>query len=307
MMHWWSSLRRASARLMSAATAVSLAACATAQPRAEAETAAAAPALWKLSDADTAIYLFGTIHILPRDVEWRTAALERAIAQSDELVLETATGTDLGKTGRTMMEMALSPGLPPLMERVPEEKRAALARLIESAGIPGRALDRMETWAAAMSLFATMFRGMGFEGEAGVEQGLSATFKDDGKPIEGLETVEQQFGFFDSLPEETQRAFLVGSIDDPATARAQFEAMIAAWASGDTDEIARTFDGETALSPELRQVLMVNRNKAWAEWLDARLDQPGTVMVAVGAGHLAGKDSVQAMLAAKGVKTERVQ
>ena len=307
MMRWWSSLRRASARLISAATAVSLAACATAQPRAEAEIAAAAPALWKLSDADTDIYLFGTIHILPRDVEWRTAALERAIAQSDELVLETATGTDLGKTGRTMMEMALSPGLPPLMERVPEEKRAALAKLIESAGIPGRALDRMETWAAAMSLFASSFRSMGFEAEAGVEQGLAAQFRKADKPMSGLETVAQQFGFFDTLSEESQRAFLVGSIDDPEKAKAQFEEMMKAWAAGDVEAIARTFDSETGLSPELRAVLMTNRNRAWADWLEARLDTPGTVLVAVGAGHLAGRDSVQAMLEAKGLKAERVR
>src|SRR3546814_5073354 len=57
------------------------------------------------------------------------------------------------------------------------------------------------TWAAAMSLFASSFRGMGFKAEAGVEQGLSADFRETGKPISGLETVEQQFGFFDRSEE----------------------------------------------------------------------------------------------------------
>lgn len=291
------------ARWLSALAALGL----TAGPAAAALPETATPAMWTLSDEDTTIYLLGTIHMLPEDLRWRTPAIEQAIEASDALVLETALGTDLQRTGRKMLEMGMSPGLPPLMERVPEEKRAGLRTLIDEAGIPARALDRMETWAAAMSLFATMFRGMGFEGEAGVEQGLSAAFREDGKRIDGLETVEQQFGFFDSLPEEAQRAFLVGSIDDPATARAQFETMIEAWSAGDTDAIAATFDSETALSPQLRQVLMVNRNKAWAEWLDARMDEPGTILVAVGAGHLAGKDSVQTMLAAKGLKTERVE
>lgn len=308
MSKWWSGLGKKAARWLSPLAVLPLTACATAQPAAQvAEATEAKPALWKVADEDTTIYLFGTIHLLPKELEWRTPAIDKAVAQSEALVLETSLGTDLAHTGRKMMEMGISPGLPPLLERVPEEKRPALQKLIESASIPTRALDRMETWAAAMSLFASSFRGMGFKAEAGVEQGLAADFRAAGKPISGLETVEQQFGFFDSLSEDSQRAFLVGSIDDPEAARRQLEAMIAAWASGDTDAIARTFDSETALSPELRQVLMVNRNKAWAEWLDKRLDEPGTVLVAVGAGHLAGQDSVQAMLKGRGIKIERVQ
>jgi uncharacterized protein YbaP (TraB family) len=308
MSNWWSRLVKKATRLLSPLAIVPLTACATAQPAPQAAPAAQArPALWKIADEDTTIYLFGTIHLLPPGLEWRTPALEKAIAASDALVLETQLGTDLSRTGRKMMEMGLSPGLPPLLERVPEDKRPALQKLIEKAGISTRSLDRMETWAAAMSLFASSFRGMGFKAEAGAEQGLSASFRDTGKPITGLETVEQQFGFFDSLSEESQRAFLVGSIDDPEEARRQLEAMIQAWAAGDTDAIARTFDSETALSPELRQILMVGRNKAWAEWLDKRLDEPGTLMVAVGAGHLAGQDSVQTMLKALGIRTTRLQ
>ena len=83
--------------------------------------------------------------------------------------------------------------------------------------------------------------------------------------------------------------------------------MLGAWRSGDTEAIARTFDSEKALSPELRTVLMVRRNANWAEWLVKRLDEPGTVMVAVGAGHLAGKGSVQELLKAKGFTATRVQ
>jgi uncharacterized protein YbaP (TraB family) len=83
--------------------------------------------------------------------------------------------------------------------------------------------------------------------------------------------------------------------------------MLQAWANGDVAGVARTFDGETALSPELRKALMTDRNARWADWLKARMAKPGTVFVAVGAGHLAGKDSVEAMLAAKGVKVVRVQ
>jgi hypothetical protein len=260
--------------------------------------------MWKLADADTTIYLFGTIHMLPKDLAWRTPALERAMAESEALVLETELGSDPMAAAQVMMKLAASPGLPPIVERVPEEKRAAFRKMIGEAGVPEKALDRMETWAAALTLMAVTFQKMGLSGAAGVERGLAAGYK---KPVKGLETVEQQFGYFDQLSESAQRALLVGMIDDPKVARAELDAMMNAWRSGDLEAIARTFDSETALSPELREVLMKKRNAAWADWLAKRLDEPGTVMVAVGAGHLAGKDSVQRMLRAKGLKTTRVQ
>jgi len=304
----WRSLRDALRKATAAFSAFALTACATApaDPVPAAATAEAPrPALWKLSDADTDIYLFGTIHILPAGFEWRTPAIDAALAESDELVLETVLGDDPAKSAQAMMAKGMSPNNPPILDRVPADRRAALQQLMTSTGVPAAALDRMDTWAAALILFTTQFQKMGLTGKSGVEtalQGAAGT-----KPVSGLETIEQQFGFFDNLSEESQRLFLVATIDDSIDVREQFEKMIAAWASGDTDAIAATFDAPASMSPELREVLMTRRNAAWAEWIAKRMERPGTVMVAVGAGHLAGRDSVQAMLAAKGLRVERVQ
>ena len=290
-------------RLGAALGAASLAACTTTAPAPDAPR----PALWKLADEDTTIYLFGTIHLLPKGLGWRTPALERAIAESDTLVLETEIASDQMDAAQTMMKLALSPGLPPLAERVPAEKRAELARVLKAAGIPEGSLDAMETWAAALTMLTLNYKQAGLSAEAGVERGLDESYRGAKRKVIGLETVEQQFDFFDKLSEGAQRALLVSMLDDPKGAEAEFQAMLKAWKSGDTDAIARTFDSETALSPELREALMTKRNAAWADWLAKRLEQPGTVLVAVGAGHLAGKDSVQRMLSERGLKAERVQ
>jgi uncharacterized protein YbaP (TraB family) len=284
--------------------ALSMTACATPQA---APAGAEGPALWKLADADTTIYLFGTIHLLPAGLEWRTPVLDQAIAGSQELVLETVLGSDPTAAAGTMLKLGTAKGLPPLSERVPAEKREALNKLIAATGVPARALDRMETWAAALTLLAIQFRQMGYNPELGVEKGLEAAYAANARPVRGLETIEQQFGFFDQLSEEAQRTFLAGMLDKPEETKAQFEAMLAAWRTGDTSAIAATFDSETALMPELREVLMRDRNAAWAEWVEKRMEQPGTVMVAVGAGHLVGDDSVQALLKAKGLRTQRLQ
>ncbi len=61
-----------------------------------------------------------------------------------------------------------------------------------------------------------------------------------------------------------------------------------------------------ALPPELYEALLTRRNRAWTDWLIARLDRPGTVLFAVGAGHLAGRVSVQSMLAGRGFTARRI-
>jgi hypothetical protein len=285
---------------------VPIAACASAEaPKAPAS--AAKPAMWKLADDDTIIYLFGTIHLLPEGQKWRTPAMEQALAAADELVLEIGDADDPMVAAQGMMALGMSPGLPPVAERVPADKRAALRAMIAESGVPEAVLDRMETWAAGLTLLGVTFKRLGLDPELGVETQITGPFRKSGKPVRGLETVKEQFGFFDTLPEDAQRAFLVGTLDDSAAARKQFKAMLDAWAAGDVKGIERSFNDEASLSPELRDALLSKRNARWADWLDKRMDRPGTVFVAVGAGHLAGRESVQAMLKKHGYKAKRVQ
>jgi hypothetical protein len=289
------------------ALALPLAACAAQDAPRAASEAAARPAMWKLADEDTIIYLFGTFHLLPKGQDWRTPAFEQALGQSQELVLEVADVGDPNAAAGAMMKLGMSPRLPPIAERVPEDKRPALKAMIAESGVPEAVLDRLETWAAGLSLIGVTFKRLGLDPELGVETQIEGPFRKGGKTVLGLETVEEQFGFFDGLSEEAQRAFLVGVLDESEETREQFRAMLKAWATGDLEAIAATFNDETQMSPELREALMTRRNQRWADWLDKRMDRPGTVFVAVGAGHLAGEGSVQAMLRKHGLKAKRVQ
>jgi uncharacterized protein len=268
---------------------------------------AAHPALWKLADKDTTIYLFGTIHVLPKDFKWRTAKIDAAVSQSDQLYLEVADLDDQTKTLATFMKLAVSPNLPPVLDRVPAAKRAGLQTLIDKAGMPAAALDRFEDWAVAVTLASALLKDLNVSPEDGAERQLTKLFLARKKPIAGLETTEQQLGYFDTLPAKAQQTFLESMVDDAVDATAEFKRMLGAWGSGDQKAIALSFDDELKLSPELMEVLLRKRNRNWTEWLSKRLDTPGTVFVAVGAGHLAGPDSVQGMLAKRGLKVSRVQ
>jgi uncharacterized protein YbaP (TraB family) len=277
---------------------------------AAAETAppAAHPALWAVSDADTTIYLFGTIHLLPDHYQWRTAKFDQAVGSSQQLVVETIVDEkNPQKLFQAMASMAFSPGLPPLADRVAPDKRAALAEAIRKSGFPPQALDKMETWAAAFILLGNQFRDMGLKGNEGVEIVLRNTFASEGKPIGELETNVEQLGFFDRLPEEAQRQLLEGAIDQSNETKVEFNQMLASWARGDVKGIARSFNHDLAGSPALQQALLKTRNANWSRWIERRMAQPGALMVAVGAGHLAGKDSVIDLLKRDGYRVKRLQ
>jgi uncharacterized protein len=267
------------------------------------------PALWEVSDPDTTIYLFGTIHLLPDNVQWRSTKFDDAVASSQQLVVETI--VDDKNPAKLMSAMASlafnTPNLPPLAMRVPPEKRAALTEAVRKSGYPPQAFDRMETWAAAFILLGTQFRDMGLKGQEGVEAVLRESFTSEGKPVGELETNLQQLSFFDKLPEKAQVALLEGALDKPEAATKEFSGMLQSWSSGDVKGIARTFDREFAGTPDLEQALIRQRNANWTRWIEQRMQAPGTIMIAVGAGHLAGNNSVIEMLERDGYRVRRVE
>jgi uncharacterized protein len=267
----------------------------------------AKPALWKVADKDTTIYLFGTIHYLPKGLKWRTAKFDKALDQSAELVLETADLDDPEKIGAMFVKAAVSPGTPPIAQRIPADRMAKLYALADTAKMPRASLDQLDTWAVALGLATSAIQQSGLDPDLGAESVLQAAFKAARKPVSGLETSEQQLEFFDGLPEAAQRVFLVSLIDESSDLKTEAAEMLQSWGKGDQQAIALSFDDELRLSPELMDTLLRKRNANWTQWITKRLEKPGTIMVAVGAGHLAGEESVQTMLAKRGVKAKRIQ
>jgi len=298
------SLLKRGGRRLAAFSAIAATACAA--PAAEPNHSA--PAMWKVADSDTTIYLFGTIHLLPKDTAWRSPAFDKAAAGSDTLVVETVVDEDHPEaTIGELFKLAMSDGLPPLSARVPADKKAALEAAVAKSGIPPAVFDKMETWAAGFMLLSVQFKDLGLDPGSGVETSLRKQFTAGGKPIDQLETNAEQLGFFDKLSEEAQRKFLLGVIEESGELKGQFEGMLSAWKRGDVKSIAQSFNADLDDEAELKDALLVRRNANWARWVRGRLDKPGTVLVAVGAGHLAGDQSVVSVLQKEGVKVTRIQ
>ena len=285
---------------------------AAAPPPAEPQLGKAAephPGLWLLADEDTRIYLFGTVHILPPNLAWRSAAFERAAADADELVLEVAEDPSEAELADIVPSTTLDPGVS-ILDRVSAERREPLRRLIESLNMSVESFDRVQTWAAAMTIgvagLMQAYAGPDAAAEplSGVEEALRADFIGSGRPISGVETGAQQLGFLSGLGPSTQQAMLDELVDAYQRGDPDFgEPNEADWVSGNVAGIAAELDD---LPPELIDVLVRRRNAAWTGWLIRRLDRPGTVLFAVGAAHLAGDLSVQNMLAARGLTVRRL-
>jgi uncharacterized protein YbaP (TraB family) len=269
------------------------------------------PSLWKISGSKPGqigqTYMFGTIHVLPKNVDWRTPALEAAIAESDQLTIEVLGLEDTKAAAKIFSRLAISKDLPDVEQRIKPSLRDDLETVIDNSDIPEFALNRMETWAAALSLASAQTNKLGLSSEEGVEKKLSAQFRELKKPITGLETIEQQLGYFDQLPESQQREMLTSVVEESGQTQTAFEDLFNAWITGDAAKLVELSEGGILDDPEMREKILVARNKDWTEQLDKKMQLPGISFVAVGAAHLVGPDAVQAMLAERGYKIQKIQ
>lgn len=281
------------------------AACSTADgPRTASGQQAPGPALWVVTDEDTTIYLFGTVHALPRDIEWYQPHIAAALESSDELVTE----VDLGDSEATPALIA-SKAMPDdgtrLRELMGEADRRAYEETLVSLGLPVESFDGFKPWFAAVTLSIVPLLNAGYDTEHGVEEVLNSKLAPD-MPRGHLESVEYQLDLFDTLPRDAQLAYLSQVVSAAPELTAQLNTMVGEWLEGDAAALAALMNAQQT-DPELYKRLITNRNANWAVWIAKRLERPGTVFMAVGAGHLAGKGSVQEMLRKRRIKTTRVQ
>lgn len=265
----------------------------------------ATPALWEISGPQGERgWLFGTIHRLPGNVEWRGDRINKALDAADMLLVETADAGDNARMARVFSRLATSPGHPPLTMRVKPESRTGLSLLMRRAGMDNGDFSSTETWAAALTL-ANVAAGNGNAGDGGVDGQLVAQAA--GLPVVELEGTEAQLLIFDRLPEEDQRDLLESIVAEAETGNAQADALTSSWMKGDMAAIAAETGQGMMEDPGLRTALLTDRNRQWADRIAALLRKGHRPFVAVGAAHLAGTDGLPAALDAQGWRVRRVQ
>lgn len=269
--------------------------------------ARAEPPMWVLKDKDSTVYLFGTVHVLKPDIQWKTPKIEAAMKASTELWLEVLDADNQAVAGPLIQKYGLDLGKP-LSKKLTPEQLAKVDAVAKQYGASAAAFDALQPWLAGLTFTLMPLQKAGFDPKLGVETILKASATEQDDKLMQFETLEQQLGFFANLSEAEQVQFLMQAVDQAAEGAAKLEKLAIAWQKGDVVAIDADLSGEMkAQSPELYDLLLTKRNKDWAGKIQTILAGSGTQFIAVGAAHLVGPDSVQEQLKARGIKSTRVQ
>ena len=172
--------------------------------------------------------------------------------------------------------------------------------------VPLDMLAQSEPWLAAMTVELMMLYRIGFNPLLGVEMTMTKRATADGKPVEGLETVDEQLAFLDGLPLEAQREMLLQTLSQSASLSESIDSMIDAWHRGDTATLEREMLSSIEEQPELNDVLLTNRNRRWVESILEWLGDDQDYLIVVGALHLVGDDGVPSLLEQQGLGIQQL-
>lgn len=263
------------------------------------------PAWWKMSDDDTTIYITGTVHILPPGLDWQRDDLATIIENATLMIQEF---DDKQGEPAVILPLTMKYGMLPAGESltaiIGEERFNALVESTDGQ-IPALALDRMRPWLAATTASVMELMKAGYDPESGVDKILQGMAQEAGVAIEGFETAEEQILMLAGMEGADAVALFQATSDQNVDVGAEMEKLISIWLSGDMDALAEATMKDMGAYPAVMETLLYERNRNWANQTEKLLERPGTIVIAVGAAHLAGDQSLIDLLQSRGYSVER--
>lgn len=267
------------------------------------------PALWKISDEDSNIYLFGTIHILNPDLEWRNRKIDTAFSASKTVVFEAPADTsDPAKMQALVARYGVNTDGSTLSEKISADSYQLLDSTLQRFGMPPGAVANFEPlrpWLVGLTVTALHVQAQGGDPNAGVEKVLGAAAAANNMAVAYLETDEQQMQIFSGLSKEAERFFLEDGLKQIQGNPEMLDEMVFLWQAGNIAALEEMLIAPLNEQPELYEAMLTKRNKDWANQIEQMLAGSGDIFIAVGAAHLVGDDSVQDLLEEKGITAVR--
>jgi hypothetical protein len=264
--------------------------------------------MWEVRDGDSAIHLFGSVHMLPPDLKWRTPALEDAIAKSEHVYFE----TDVGPRGFLALTVKMTIAQfqqmsTPWLHLLTDQQLAQLMDALGPLGITGEQVAVMPPWMVSMQLASAQMSGEGasaYSFTSGVEWTLQWDLVPDRKAY--LETPGEQFDLIAAGTLEEQVEALIAMLGETGGSEALTE-IIQAWAAGDVETLTSSMAPKNEAEQAGIEALLLQRNRNWIPALEKLLAEDREDLVVVGAAHLAGDGSVLDLLEKAGYTVTRIQ
>ena len=265
-----------------------------------------APALWTVADEDTTVHLFGTVHILKPETEWHTDELDVALAAADAIYFEADVLSEAAQTQMVTLvpQLGVFTDGTTLSSLLDEDELREVQEAADLIGLPMAAIEPLKPWLATVQMSVMGLQQQGYDANSGVEVILTAIAADNDLETRYLETAEEQLQFFADLSIDDQVDFLVTSAIQMEDNPTMLDDLVEEWSTGDIDDLALIMSAPDVMgSDAVYDVLLVERNANWVQQIKSLMaDEAGTFVYAVGAAHLAGDDSVVAMLRADGIE-----
>lgn len=258
--------------------------------------------LWRAEGQTNSVYLLGSIHLLREEDHPLPRVIDDAYADAEVIVMELdMDDIDPAYTQAAFASAGVMTDGTTLQDQMGEEAYAEAAQAAAIIDIPLDLLGQSEPWLAAMTVELMMLYRIGFDPLLGIEMTITTRATKDGKPIEGLETVDEQLSFLDGLPLEAQREMLLQTLAEGAALSESIDELIDAWRHGDTAVLEDGLLKSIGAQSELGEALVTSRNRRWAETITTLLDDDQDYLVVVGALHLVGDEGVPNLLADRGI------
>lgn len=264
------------------------------------------PGLWEVRDGDSAIWLFGSFHILPEGTAWRTNLFDTVLSQADKVVFETDIRPEaMSLVGADAFVRGVYTDGTMLTDTLPDGLEAQLREKTEAIGMTMGMIQAMRPWMATNAITVQALAATGFS-EQGVEFVLQPDVSDD--RLGFLETGDQQINVLAGAPEDEQIAMLQSTLEELDTLPKQMGKMLRNWAEGTPERLAQMFLMEMGgFEAAFLDRLLYARNRNWMEPLETMLAENQENLVVVGAAHLIGDGSVLDLLEKAGYEVERIQ
>ncbi len=274
-------------------------------PAATAEMKIATPAIWTINKpGGGTITMFGSVHLLPPNLEWRTPAFTEALAKADvvtfEMPLEDATSPEFMTYVQQHM---MNPSGVTLSTLLTPEEKTKVEAAAAAVGAPFAMLEQFRPWMAAIQLSMGFVLKEGFDPNSGVDKKIEAEAKAAGKTLDSFETGKDQIDIFINLPPDQEKAFLVIGAAEMVENPHMLGELVDSWAAGDTAKIDEVMNSGIESMPDLGKALLEDRNARWVDKITSvYMNDTKNYLIIVGAAHLAGDKGVPTMLRAKGIE-----
>lgn len=257
--------------------------------------------LWRVAGEANSVYLLGSIHLLREQDLPLPSVIDEAYADADIIVME----LDMDDMDPVYAQAAFNrAGVrtdgTTLQDLMGASAYAEAEEIAAELDIPLDMLAQSEPWLAALTVELMMLYRIGFDPTLGVEMAVMQRATSDGKPIEGLETVDEQLSFLDGLPLEAQREMLLQTLAEGASLSETIDELIHAWHHGDIAALEEGLLESVGEQDAFTEALIHDRNRRWAATIAEWLDDEQDYLVVVGALHLVGDLGVPSLLDKRG-------